>query len=80
MKKEKWKRKITCAMAGIMLLTALCGCGSMSQKSGKKSEVKLPRQVISLAEAPVISGSPVALNRQDGRLLAEFSQELLKAA
>ena len=80
MGKKKWKGRMACLIAALLVVTALCGCGSMSQKSGKKSEVKLPRQVISLAEAPVISGSPVALNRQDGRLLTEFSQELLKAA
>ena len=79
-KKSDFRRYAACLTAVLLLVTALCGCSDPSQNGDPNSVLKLPNQVSTLAEAPAIAGSQVALDRQDSEPLSQFSEALIRAA
>jgi len=82
--KRHGHRRVTGWTAGVltlaMVLMTLCGCSQQPQGGGKEVPLRLPAQVVSLAEAPSLKGSPVSLTRKDGAPLATFTKELFETA
>lgn len=79
-KKCGYRRVMAGFLALTMMALTLGGCGSRPQSNGEKERLRLPKQVVSLAEAPALSGSPVTLTRKDSEPLAVFTKDLFEEA
>ena len=64
----------------VFLTLTIWGCDGNRSLMGEKTSLKLPKEIVVLADAPEIQGSPVAASVQDSAAVAAFSEQLMKNA